>query len=71
MAMTREHYSEMAGIIKSIRQDYQVHSSPDPLFPLAMDALAGRLALVFRQDNPLFDVEEFKEACQAQEATPE
>lgn len=61
--MTRKHYQETADIIRSISQDYSAADSPDPLFPLAMRAMAGRLASVFELDNPRFDRDKFMEAC--------
>lgn len=61
MAMSRKHYRETADIIKSVYQDYG--DGKDPLFPLAMRAMAGRMATMFEIDNPRFDRDMFMEAC--------
>ncbi|HET7640142.1 MAG TPA: hypothetical protein VFK47_15555 [Ktedonobacteraceae bacterium] len=61
MAMTRKHYQQTADIIKSVSQDYG--DGKDVLFPLAMAAMAGRMAVMFELDNPRFDRDKFMEAC--------
>lgn len=61
MAMTRKHYQQTADIIKSVSQDYG--DGKDVLFPLAMAAMAGRMAVMFKLDNERFDRQKFMEAC--------
>lgn len=61
MAMPRKHYRETADTIKSVFQDY--NDGKDVLFPLAMRAMAGRMATMFEIDNPNFNRDTFMEAC--------
>lgn len=61
MAMSRKHYREVADIIKSVHQDYG-HPA-DSMTRLAMQALAGRMAVMFKGDNSNFDRQKFMEAC--------
>lgn len=63
MAMTRKHYQEVADILHDVHLEYSAADSPDPLFHLAMRAIAGRMAVMFTLDNPRFDREKFMEAC--------
>lgn len=69
MAMTRKHYQQTADNIGDVYREYSAADSPDPLFPLALKALAGRMAVMFALDNPRFDREKFMEACNLNKPT--
>lgn len=58
--MTRKHYKEIAKAIKNNSVDYDNDDSNI----IMKKSLIVELCTIFKKDNPNFDVNKFKQACE-------